>query len=124
MGRWRDSDEGAPEEQPQGNPRNLHPTSDIRFVIVEVAKLTERVDGLVVAVAGVAPGLEKALDRHAADVKERIGELKADSKEDRAKLVEIEKSMSFVKGAVWVLGGFFTLALVVIGSVLAWLLSN
>lgn len=118
------SGEGSPQELAKGSPRDLHPTSDIRFVIVEVSKLAERVEGLAAAVEKVAPGLERALDKHAADVKERTTELKADAKEDRGKLTEIEKSMSFVKGAIWVLGGFFTLALVVIGAVLAKLLGS
>jgi hypothetical protein len=90
------SDQGAPGELPQGSPRDLHPTSDIRFVITEVAKLTERIDNLI----------------------DRVGDLKSDGKETRDRLFSIEKSISFVKGAVWVLGGFFALSLVVIGVLL------
>lgn len=119
MGRLREgSDVGAPDEQPQGSPRDLHPTSDIRFVIVEVSKLEERVAGLVAALEKLAPTFEKALEKHAADVKERVGEIRADGKENHDKLIEIEKSFSFVKGALWVFGGLFTIALVVIGVVL------
>lgn len=95
------TDEGAPREQPQGTPRDLHPTSDIRFVMTEVAKLTERIDNLI----------------------ERVGDMKGASKETSDKLVDIEKSIAFVKGAVWVFGIFFSIALVVIGVVLRHILS-
>ncbi len=98
----RRGSEGAPQELPQGSPRDLHPTSDIRFVIVEVAKLTERIDHLI--------------DRHS--------ELKSDAKETHGKLIEIEKSISFVRGAIWVFGGIFALALVILGAVVAWKLHN
>ena len=39
--------DSPPEEFAQSTPRDLHPTSDIRFVIVEVAKLTTLVDRLI-----------------------------------------------------------------------------
>jgi hypothetical protein len=41
-----------PEEFPQTTPRDLHPTSDIRFVMVEIAKLTTKVDRLIEDVDG------------------------------------------------------------------------
>ena len=37
---------GAPHEFPAEAPRDLHPTSDIRFVIYEVGKLTTAVERL------------------------------------------------------------------------------
>lgn len=37
----------SPEDFPQTTPRDLHPTSDIRFVIVEVAKLSTLVERLI-----------------------------------------------------------------------------
>ena len=91
-----DSDQGSPVNEPQGTPRELHPTSDIRFVMIEVAKLTERIEHMV----------------------KKQDELKADGRETRDRLFEIEKGVSFVKGAMYVLGGLFTLALVVIGVLL------
>lgn len=37
----------TPDEFPQVTPRDLHPTSDIRFVIVEVTKLSTLVERLI-----------------------------------------------------------------------------
>src|SRR5438045_2809631 len=99
-GRGR-SEEGEPRDEPRGPPRDLHPTSDIRFVIVEVSKLTERVDNLAQALAKLPLDLDRTLEKHAADVKERIGELKTDGKETRKDVHDIQKSISFVKGAIW-----------------------
>ena len=119
MGRARGgSDEGVPRDEPQGQPRDLHPTSDIRFVIVEVSKLEERVSGLTSAVEKLPSSFEKAFDRHAADVKDQITELKSDSKEHRNNVHDIQKSISFVKGAMWVFGGLFTIALIIMGILL------
>lgn len=36
-----------PESFPQTTPRDLHPTSDIRFVMIEVAKLSTQVERLI-----------------------------------------------------------------------------
>lgn len=36
-----------PEGLPPAAPRDLHPTSDIRLVMIQVAKLEERVNGLI-----------------------------------------------------------------------------
>ena len=36
-----------PEDFPQTTPRDLHPTSDIRFVMIELAKLSALVDRLI-----------------------------------------------------------------------------
>jgi len=70
--------------------------------MTEVAKLTERIDNLI----------------------ERVAELKNDGKDTSSKLIDIEKSISFVRGAIWVLGGFFALALIVIGVVLTKILGT
>lgn len=40
-------DNSVPEEFPQVAPRDLHPTSDIRFVMTEVAKLSTLVERLI-----------------------------------------------------------------------------
>lgn len=66
--------------------------------MTEVAALAERVNHLI----------------------DRVGEMRTDAKESGDKLHEIEKSISFVRGAVWVFGGFYALALVIISAVLAW----
>jgi K+/H+ antiporter YhaU regulatory subunit KhtT len=98
-------------------PRELYETSDIRFVMRETATLTERIEGLTRTIDKLAPAFEKALEKHAADVKERLGDLKADHKITADKVVEIEKKVAFVKGAMWLLGGLFALAVVVAGLV-------
>ncbi|MEO0441507.1 MAG: hypothetical protein AAF067_11625 [Pseudomonadota bacterium] len=41
------SEHENPEEFPQTTPRDLHPTSDIRFVMIEVAKLNTLVERLI-----------------------------------------------------------------------------
>lgn len=88
--------QGPPEDEPRGQPRELHPTSDIRFAITEIAKYGERVDNLA----------------------DKISDLKAEIGKADDRLDSIEKGISFVKGAMWVFGGVFTLALVVIGVLL------
>ena len=40
-----------PEDFPQTTPRDLHPTSDIRFVMIEIAKLSTLVERLIKDVA-------------------------------------------------------------------------
>ena len=120
--RGADQDQGAPRELPQGTPRDLHPTSDIRFVMTEVAALTERVNGLITTVDKLTPAFEKALDKQSADVKERIADLKADGTKTRDKLVEVEKNISSFEGSVRVFGKIYALALVVVAALLAWFL--
>lgn len=65
-----------PQDFAQTPPRDLHATSDIRFVMVSIGELTTKVDALV-----------KAVDSHG------------------DKLDELRLKVSFVKGAIWVLGG-------------------
>jgi methyl-accepting chemotaxis protein len=139
--------EGAPGELPQGAPEELFPTNNIRFVIWEVARLTERVDNISAAVDKVGESIAKGFDRHSADLKERIGELKqpmvdlrADVKERhselkkpiedvesdvkglRTEIEEIGRKVAFVKGAMWVLGGLFAILLLVAAAFLRKLL--
>lgn len=107
---------GTPEEFPQTTPRNLYDTSDIRFVMRETAALAERVDHLKTAIEKLGPSFEKALDKHAAEMKERLTELKTDHKATSDRVGEIEKKVSFVKGAMWVLGGLFVVGLAILGA--------
>lgn len=71
----------SPEDFPQvpPAPMDLHATSDIRFVMREVAKLDERVANLITAVGQIEGRIEKAIDRMNGDLKERIADLKAAS---------------------------------------------
>lgn len=70
----------APQDFPQVTPRDLHPTSDIRFVITEVAKLTTQVERLI----------------------QDVGKL--DTKVDA-----VCHQVTFVKGALWVIGGLMAI---------------
>lgn len=67
--------ETTPQDFAQGTPRDLHPTSDIRFVMVEVGKLTANVERLI-----------------------------ADVKSQGDKLDEIKDRTNFIKGAMWIGG--------------------
>jgi chromosome segregation ATPase len=112
----------APEDFPQTTPRELHATSDIRFVMRETATLTERIEGLTRAIDKLGPAFEKALEKHAADVKERLADLKSESKDSSGKIQDIEKKVSFVKGVMWALGGLFAIAIVILGVIVRKLL--
>jgi hypothetical protein len=65
----------VPSDFPASPPRDLHPTTDIRFVIHELGKLTALVDRL-------------------------IGDVKTHSE----KIGEVKDAITFVKGAIWVVG--------------------
>ena len=86
----RPSDAETPSDFPSTTPRDLHPTTDIRFVIHELGKLTSKVDRLVGDV-----------DRH--------GE----------KLGEVKDAISFVKGAIWVIGCVVVVGGAIVGLILS-----
>jgi hypothetical protein len=65
----------TPGEFAQVPPRDLYPTSDIRFVMVEVGKLTANVDRLI-----------------------------ADVNSQSTKVDAIRHQVSFIKGAMWAAG--------------------
>ncbi len=71
-----DEQDTAPQEFPQVPPRDLYPVSDIRFVLVEIGKLGIKVDRLIDDVHG-------------------HGE----------KIDALRHQVTFVKGALWVIGG-------------------
>ena len=73
----------SPKDFPQAPPRDLHQTSDIRFVMLSIGELTTKVDALV-----------KAVDGHG------------------DKIDDLRLKVSFVKGAIWVLGGALALLIV------------
>lgn len=100
-------EEGVPADEPRGPPRDLHPTSDIRFAITEIAKYGERVDNLVTKIG-----------EFKIDLSEKIADLKAEASKADDRLDGIEKKISFVQGAMWVFGVLFTIALVIIGVLL------
>jgi hypothetical protein len=68
--------DSPPEEFPQTNPRDLYATSDIRFVMLKIGELMTKVDTLLVNV-------------------EKQGD----------KIDKLEHKVTFVKGAMWVIGG-------------------
>ncbi len=113
----------VPKDFPAVEPQELFPTNNIRFVISETAKLIERVDALTKVSEKVGETLDRSLDKHTADVKERIAEVRADVKESAGKIADLEKGVSFVKGAMWVFGGLFAIAIAIFGIVARALLS-
>ncbi len=112
----------TPKDFAQVEPEELFPTNNIRFVMWETAKLTERVEGLTKAIDKLAPAFERTFDKHAADMKERIADVKADAKATRDALGKVKESIDSFKGAMKVLGGIYALALVVVAGLLAWAL--
>lgn len=79
------ADDQSPRSMPQvAPPQDLHPMADIRFVIVEVSKLTERIDQLI-----------------------------ADVKEHGTRLRTIETAVDRVKTGAYVAGVIFSLVGVV-----------
>lgn len=96
------SSEGTPQEYPQTNPRNLYPTTDIRFVVLELGKLEERVDNIIKASEKIADKLDKQSDR----------------------MQELVISVDRIKTTVWAVGGCLTLLLPAFGLVLWWALGE
>lgn len=82
-----------PSDFAQTTPRDLHPTSDIRFVMVELGKLTANVDSLISSQEKFGSRIDK------------LGE----------KIDSLEHKVTFVKGAIWVIGPI-VLALAVIAG--------
>ena len=94
--------QGAPGQLPQGSPADLYQMTDIRVVMVEMGKLTERIENLT----------------------NRVGELKDDGKETRDKLDEVKLGIASFKGAMKVWAGLFALGLVLIPVILGWYLKG
>lgn len=85
------AESGPPEDFPQVPPRDLYPLSDIRLVIQEVAKLSALVDRLI-----------------------------SDVKDQGDKIDKVRHQVTFVKGALWVLGGLLAL----VGVAVVWYFSG
>lgn len=81
----------VPQEFPEVAPRDLYATSDIRFVMLKLGELMTKVDSL-------------------------IG--KVDKQGD--KIDALEHKVSFVKGAMWVMGGM----LAIISIAVVWYFSG
>ena len=71
---------GQPPSQQSGQPVELYPMTDIRFVLLRIGELSAKVDRLI-----------------------------EDSGDQSKKLSEVRDKITFVRGAVWVLGGLMTL---------------
>lgn len=93
-------------------PRDMYATSDIRFVMLEVQKLTTQVERLISDVKDQRSDI-KELDRKV--VAQPMDRLVEDMKDAKSKVSEIEKNVSFVKGAMWVLGGLLALSVTIGG---------
>jgi uncharacterized protein YoxC len=77
---------GPPGQLPNVSPpQDLYATSDIRFVMIELGKLSVKVDRLIQDVEGQG-----------------------------AKIDAVRHQISFVKGALWVIGGVIAIAVAVI----------
>jgi hypothetical protein len=74
------ADSETPKEFPGVTPRDLYPTSDIRFVMIEIGKLTANVATLI-----------------------------SDVKSQGTKIDNLSHQVSFVKGGVYVVGGIIAL---------------
>jgi hypothetical protein len=77
----------ATPQLPATNPRDLYPTSDIRFVLVEIGKLTTKVDRLI-----------------------------DDTGSHGDKIDAVRHQITFVKGAMWVIG----IVVIVLVAVATW----
>lgn len=75
----------TPKEFPGVTPRDLYPTSDIRFVMMEIGKLTSSVDRLI-----------------------------ADVKSQGEKIDDLRHKVSFIKGAWWALAGALGLTILLL----------
>lgn len=80
-----------PDEQPSTTPRDLYPISDIRFVMTELGKLSTQVERLI-----------------------------SDVRDQGSKLDDVRLKISFVNGAMWVIGGI----LVTFGAIFIWFLKG
>ena len=78
--------EESPKSFPQTTPPDLYATSDIRFVMLELGKLTAKVDRLI-----------------------------DDVRSQGEKLDQVRQQISFVRGAMWIIGGLIAAA-VAVGS--------
>ena len=86
------SDESGPPPEASGAPfKELYPVADIRFVLVEIGKLTTQVQRLI-----------------------------TDTSKHGDKIDEVRHQISFVKGALWVIGGL----LVIFGAISVWYLKE
>ena len=96
----------TPGEMPQVTPRDLHATSDIRFVIVEIGKLTANVDRLLEGNRDAAV----ALKEHSESVNVRIS--------------EIEKAILKARTAFYVSALILALLLPAFGGIMWWALGE
>lgn len=76
----------TPEEFPQVPPKDLYSTSDIRFVMLEIGKLTTKVDRLIEDVSGQSEKLDKVCHQ-----------------------------VTFVKGALYVIGALMGIVIIAAG---------
>lgn len=138
MGRTGKGEPQTPGEMPAVEPHELFPTTNIRHVITETGKLVERVDNLSRVVEKIPASVDAqgqklfaAIDKLSADLKERandikadakeranevrtevkdkVGELKTEMKEVRNSVVDLEKNLSYYRGALKILGLIFAI---------------
>lgn len=84
--RGGDGSETIPSSFPEVTPRDLYPTSDIRFVMLRIGELTTKVDTLI-----------SSVDKHG------------------DKIDDLRHKVSFVKGAMWVIAGLLGFLVLAVG---------
>lgn len=89
----------TPGELAQSPPRDMQPTSDIRFVMIELAKLSAQVERLISDVKDLSGKVDPGQTTRLVD----------DVKGMKDKIDEVQHTVSFVKGAMWVIAGLFGL---------------
>ncbi|CAM8655218.1 hypothetical protein [Sphingobium cupriresistens] len=121
----------TPREMAEVEPHELFPTNNIRHVITETAKLVERVDNLSRSVekipgeiasqvdklaaslekqnAALVASIEKTGEKITTDLRERIDEVKLETKGTKDKVTDLEKDMSFYKKIMAIMGAVFLL---------------
>jgi hypothetical protein len=82
----REGEASVPHEFAESTPRDLYATSDIRFVMLKLGELMTKVDQVLVSV-------------------DKQGE----------KIDALQHKVSFVKGAMWVLGGLLGVLVLIAG---------
>ena len=97
--------DSTPDEYAQVTPRNLHPTSDIRFVITEIATLTAQVTRLIDDVRDLNAKVDPGQTTRLVD----------DVKSVKDKLDEVRHTVTFVRGAMYVIAGIMGVVVLIAG---------
>lgn len=103
----------------QAPPRDLHATSDIRFVMVELGKYEARLGGVEKSLDKLGVTFETAVGKFEKTFDKHIDAITADLKEHREKLQEFERKVAWVKGAAWVFGILMLIVIPLLSAIFA-----